>query len=47
MDYLELVDAETLEPVSQITRPVVLATAFYFSQARLIDNIMFGPETTA
>ncbi len=46
VDYLELVDAETLEPATQITRPVVLASAFYFSQARLIDNIVFGPEVS-
>lgn len=44
IDYLELVDAETLEPVSVVDRPVVLALAYYFSAARLIDNIEFGPE---
>ena len=48
IDYLELVDASTLEAVSgRIERPVVLATAMFFSAARLIDNIEFGPEAEA
>ncbi len=43
IDYVELVDGETLEPAEDFTRPVVVAAAIYFSQARLIDNIEFGP----
>ena len=45
VDYLELVDAETLESVTTITRRVVIAVAVFFGKARLIDNIEFGPKT--
>ena len=45
IDYLELVDGVTLQSVQGvIERPVVLATAVFFSKARLIDNIEFGPK---
>ena len=44
VDYVELLDAETLESVQMIDKPVVMATAMFFSKARLIDNIEFGPE---
>lgn len=44
IDYAELVDAETLEPVEDFSKPVVAAAAVRFSQARLIDNIEFGPD---
>ncbi|HEY5792291.1 MAG TPA: pantoate--beta-alanine ligase, partial [Chthoniobacterales bacterium] len=39
LDYLELVDAETLEPVSRVERTATLAVAFKFGGARLIDNV--------
>ena len=39
LDYLELVDAETLAPVRRIERPATLAVAFQFGGARLIDNV--------
>ncbi len=42
-DYVELRDAETLEPVSAIDRPVVLALAAYVGAARLIDNAVLQP----
>lgn len=38
IDYIELVDDETLNPVSRIDRPALLALAVYFSATRLIDN---------
>ena len=39
LDYLEVVDEETLEPVTEITnRPVLIAIAVQFPGARLIDN---------
>ncbi|GBC92762.1 Pantothenate synthetase [bacterium HR15] len=43
IDYVELVDAETLEPVSRIERPTLLALAVYFGKARLIDNTVLHP----
>jgi len=39
IDYLELVDAETLQPVASMTRPTVLATACFYGEVRLIDHI--------
>ncbi len=39
IDYLELVDAETLQPATDLTRPSLLATAVFYGDVRLIDNI--------
>ena len=38
LDYAELVDAKTLEPVQRVQRPVLVALAAWFGQTRLIDN---------
>ena len=43
IDYLELVDAETLQPVGHIKKPAVLATAVFYDQVRLIDNVTLLP----
>lgn len=43
IDYLELVDAETLQPVGPIKRPAVLATAVFYSDVRLIDHVTLLP----
>ncbi|MEO5714079.1 MAG: pantoate--beta-alanine ligase [Luteolibacter sp.] len=43
VDYLSLVDAETLQPVTQITRPALLATAVFYGDVRLIDNAIVYP----
>lgn len=40
IDYLECVDAETLLAVKKFDRPAVIATAVFFGQVRLIDNII-------
>jgi len=42
VDYLEVVDDETLQPVSQLTRPALVALAVYFGNTRLIDNTVLG-----
>jgi len=42
IDYLELVDAETLQPVREIDRPALLATAVFYGEVRLIDHIRIG-----
>lgn len=42
IDYIEVVDNETLEPVTTITRPVLVALAVYFGPTRLIDNTVLG-----
>jgi pantoate--beta-alanine ligase len=38
IDYLSLVDAETLQPVAALERPAVLATAVFYGEVRLIDH---------
>ena len=38
IDYLSLVDAETLQPVATLERPAVLATAVFYGDVRLIDH---------
>ena len=43
IDYLELRDAASLEPVEAVERPAVLAVAVYLGRARLIDNIVLTP----
>lgn len=45
IDYVEIVDAETLEPAAKIDRPVLTATAVYIGSTRLIDNFSFQPQT--
>jgi pantoate--beta-alanine ligase len=39
IDYLELVDAETIEPTRKFSGPARLAVAVFLGKARLIDNI--------
>ena len=39
IDYLQLVDAENLQPISRVTKPAFLATACFYGEIRLIDHI--------
>ena len=39
IDYLELVNAETLQPVESVQPNSLIAVAVFFGQTRLIDNI--------
>jgi pantoate--beta-alanine ligase len=39
IDYIELVDAGTLQPLEKAESNALLALAVYFGQTRLIDNI--------
>jgi pantoate--beta-alanine ligase len=39
IDYVEAIDAETLQPVETINANAVLAVAVFFGRTRLIDNI--------
>ena len=43
LDYFEIVDPETLEPVDDFSRPVLVAVAAFVGKARLIDNILLRP----
>ena len=40
LDYFEIVDPETLEPVEEIARGTLVAVAAYVGTTRLIDNIL-------
>ncbi|MGA0093146.1 MAG: pantoate--beta-alanine ligase [Chthoniobacterales bacterium] len=42
--YVEVVDAETLEPVTLLDRPAVLAAAVKIGETRLIDNVRLAPR---
>lgn len=39
IDYLSLVDAETLQAVETLEKPAVLATAVFYGEVRLIDHV--------
>ena len=39
IDYLEIVDAETMQPLEENRNPALMAAAVYFGDVRLIDNI--------
>jgi pantoate--beta-alanine ligase len=43
IDYVEVVDAATLEPVTRVEKPALLAVAVFFGKTRLIDNIRLTP----
>jgi len=41
IDYISVVDANTMQPVHAITTPVLVAMAVYIGSTRLIDNFSF------
>lgn len=45
LDYFEIVDPDTLEPVSIIARNSLVAVAAFVGKTRLIDNIVLEPRT--
>ena len=42
VDYVEIVDAETLQPVGKAGKNSLLAAAVYFGKTRLIDNLLLS-----
>jgi pantoate--beta-alanine ligase len=44
IDYAEIVDADSFEPVSRITRPCYILLAAYLGKTRLIDNLFVTPR---
>ena len=44
IQYIELCDADTLEPLERIEGPAVMALAVFFEGTRLIDNTLLEPE---
>ena len=43
VDYAEVVDAESLQPVQSVEKPALLALAVFFGRTRLIDNCPVRP----
>jgi pantoate--beta-alanine ligase len=43
IDYVELVDAATLEPIERVERDALLAIAAFVGNTRLIDNVVLRP----
>jgi pantoate--beta-alanine ligase len=43
LDYFEIVDPDTLEPVGEIDKPALVAVAALLGNTRLIDNILLEP----
>ncbi|MGI6082421.1 MAG: pantoate--beta-alanine ligase [Limnochordia bacterium] len=41
LDYADVVDPDTMQPVADIQGDVLLVVAAYFGEARLIDNMLF------
>jgi pantoate--beta-alanine ligase len=47
VQYLELVDADTLQPIGPVVdRPAVLAVAAFVGGVRLIDNVVLGDSSS-
>ena len=40
LDYFEIVDPDTLEPVDRIVQPTLVAVAAYVGSTRLLDNVV-------
>ena len=43
LDYFEIVDPDTLDPVEQVSESTLVAVAAYVGSTRLIDNIILNP----
>ena len=44
IDYISVVDANTMQPVEEINAPVLVAMAVYIGTTRLIDNFSYDPN---
>ncbi|MGY3078015.1 pantoate--beta-alanine ligase [Bradyrhizobium sp. LM6.10] len=48
LQYLEIVDAETLKPATNpFSRPVAICAAGYVGSTRLIDNVVLDPDAAS
>lgn len=45
IDYVEIVDSETLKPIEQINGPILVAVAVFIGSTRLIDNFSYDQGT--
>lgn len=46
IEYLEFVHPQMLQPIPEITGPVLIAIAAWLGSTRLIDNVLAAPDTT-
>ncbi|MCD4847940.1 MAG: pantoate--beta-alanine ligase [Candidatus Aegiribacteria sp.] len=46
IQYMEIVDHDTMKPVERLDSPGLLAVAVYFGKTRLIDNIVLDPDVS-
>ncbi|HEX4379890.1 MAG TPA: pantoate--beta-alanine ligase, partial [Candidatus Acidoferrum sp.] len=44
LDYAEIVDADTFEPVARISHPCYVLIAAHLGKTRLIDNLHIAPS---
>jgi pantothenate synthetase len=44
LDYFEIVDPDTLDPVERISQKTLVAVAAYAGSTRLIDNTVLNPN---
>lgn len=42
LDYFEIVDPDTLDPIQHVDTPLLVAVAAFVGTTRLIDNVMLG-----
>jgi pantothenate synthetase len=47
LDYLEIVDPDTLDPVSEIMSEVLVAVAAFVGATRLIDNVLLSLKSAS
>jgi len=47
VDYISIVDPQTMQPVEHIDRPVLVALAVRIGNTRLIDNLLVDPMGSA
>jgi pantoate--beta-alanine ligase len=43
LDYFEIVDPDTLEPIERVSQKALVAVAAFVGKTRLIDNLMLEP----
>jgi len=46
VDYREIVDAETFEPVARVSKPCYVLLAVFVGKTRLIDNLYIEPNSS-
>ena len=44
LDYLEIVDPNSLDPIEEISLPALVAVAAFLGSTRLIDNVLLHPD---